>query len=249
MDKIFVSHGDIILDKFYDCNLNLIKEDGGGCNWNDLYNLSLMGEKCYAVGSIGNNKDGEIAVNSLKKAGVNTDYIIVEDKKTNVMNIIMPNSEIEDNSILHSWYSPITNEYTMNFSENLPVNFPSELQNYKSYIILDKFQPVNLEFVENLPNNSTLCLDIGHIRFFEHFTRQYLTKFLNRSKFVQINDTVTNLLFERFNVKNELEFFNIFNFDLMILTKGKKGASYIFKENNTYITEKQLLNRMFKRKS
>jgi len=38
-------------DKIYDENLNLIKEDGGGCNWNDLYNLALMGEKCYAFGT------------------------------------------------------------------------------------------------------------------------------------------------------------------------------------------------------
>lgn len=51
MNKIFVSHGDIILDKVYDGNLKLIKQDGGGCNWNDLYNLSLMGEKCYAFGT------------------------------------------------------------------------------------------------------------------------------------------------------------------------------------------------------
>lgn len=57
MDKIFISHGDIILDKIYDENLKLIKQDGGGCNWNDLYNLSLMGEKCYAFGSMGNDEE------------------------------------------------------------------------------------------------------------------------------------------------------------------------------------------------
>lgn len=51
-DKIFVSHGDIILDKIYDGNLNLIKKDGGGSNWNSLYNLSFMGENCYAIGSV-----------------------------------------------------------------------------------------------------------------------------------------------------------------------------------------------------
>ncbi len=50
--NIFVSHGDIILDNIYDENLNLIKQDGGGCNWNDLYNLSQMGETCYAIGSV-----------------------------------------------------------------------------------------------------------------------------------------------------------------------------------------------------
>lgn len=28
-EKIFISHGDIILDKIYDGDLNLIKQDGG----------------------------------------------------------------------------------------------------------------------------------------------------------------------------------------------------------------------------
>ena len=50
-EKVFISHGDLILDKIYDENLNLIKQDGGGCNWNDLYNLAQMGETCYAIGS------------------------------------------------------------------------------------------------------------------------------------------------------------------------------------------------------
>lgn len=51
MNKIFISHGDIILDNIYNEKFELIKQDGGGCNWNDLYNLSLMGESCYAFGS------------------------------------------------------------------------------------------------------------------------------------------------------------------------------------------------------
>ena len=42
-EKIFISHGDLILDNIYDENLNLIKQDGGGCNWNDLYNLARNG--------------------------------------------------------------------------------------------------------------------------------------------------------------------------------------------------------------
>ncbi len=230
-EKIFISHGDIILDKIYDENLNLLKQDGGGCNWNDLYNLSMMGEKCYAIGSKGNDPEGNVAIKSLIESNVNTDYIITENKKTNVMNIIIPNSKLHDNSILHSWYSPITYEYTMNFSDNLPIELPKELENNDIYIILDKFQPVNLRFIQNLKCKYTLCLDFGHIRFFEHFTKQYLTLFLEKSKFVQLNDNVVHLLFERFGVKDEVEFFNLFNFDLLVLTKGKKGATFIFKEN------------------
>jgi sugar/nucleoside kinase (ribokinase family) len=228
--KIFISHGDIILDKMYNDNLELISQDGGGCNWNDLYNLSLMGEKCYAIGSVGNDDEGKIAIASLNKAGVNTDNIIIEEKSTNVMNMIIPNKDLEDDSVIHSWYNPITMEYTMNFSKNLPTTLPKELENNEVYIILDKFLPVNLELINNIKNKK-VCLDIGHIRFFEHFTRQYLLNFFQKADFVQVNENVISLLFERLHVKSLVELFELINPDLMILTKGKRGAEFVFREN------------------
>lgn len=170
----------------------------------------------------GNDKEGKIALDSLKKSGTNVDSIIIEPKSTNIMNIIIPNAKLEDNSIIHSWYDPITLNYTMNFSPNLPITLPQELQDKMLYIILDKFLPVNLTFIQNISADKKICLDIGHIRFFEHFTKQYLSQFLKLADFVQINDNVTELLFERLQVKNEIEFFEKFNFDLLISTKGKK---------------------------
>lgn len=229
--KIFISHGDIILDKIYDGNLNLLKEDGGGCNWNDLYNLAYMGESCYAFGSIGNDREGTIAINSLKKFGINTDSVIVENKATNVMNIIIPNQSLEDNSVLHSWYSPITNTYTMNFSDNLPTDIPEELKKNEIYIILDKFLPVNLSFVQNIKNKK-VCLDVGHIRFFEHFTKQYLINFFKEANYMQLNESVSPLLFERLQVNSCIELFELLDLDLLVLTKGKRGALLVYKENN-----------------
>ncbi len=228
--KVFVSHGDIILDNIYNDDLKLIAQDGGGCNWNDLYNLSLMGEKCYAIGSIGNDDEGKIAIASLINAGVNTNGIIIEEKRTNIMNVIIPNKDLEDDSIIHSWYNPITMDYTMNFSNNLPVNLPKELENDEIYVILDKFLPVNLEFINNIKNKK-VCLDIGHIRFFEHFTRQYLLNFFQKADFIQLNENVISLLFERLRVKSLVELFELLNPDLIVLTKGKRGAEYLFREN------------------
>ncbi len=228
--KVFISHGDIILDKIYNYSLELIAKDGGGCNWNDLYNLSLMGEKCYAVGSIGNDDEGKLAIASLNKAGVNTDSVIIEEKNTNIMNVIIPNKDLEDDSIIHSWYSPITMDFTMHFSKNLPVTLPKELEKEEKYIILDKFLPVNLEFINNIQNKK-VCLDIGHIRFFEHFTRQYLLNFFKKADFIQLNENVISLLFERLHVKSLVELFEVLEPDLMVLTKGKRGAEYVFREN------------------
>lgn len=228
---VFISHGDIILDNIYDENLKLIKQDGGGCNWNDLYNLAQMGETCYAIGSCGNDEAGKIAVHSLQKSGVNVENIIIEEKPTSLMNIIIPNSKLEDNSVLHSWYDPITLKYTMPFSENLPTTLPQELQDKMLYIILDKFLPVNLKLIENISAEKKVCLDIGHIRFFEHFTKQYLSQFLKLASFIQINDNVTELLFKRLQIKNEIELLEQFHLDLLISTKGKQGAFFVFKEN------------------
>ncbi len=231
MEKIFISHGDLILDKIYDGNLNLLKEDGGGCNWNDLYNLAYMGETCYAFGGIGNDREGQIALNSLKKIGINTDSVIVEDKSTNIMNIIIPNHALDDNTVLHSWYSPITNTYTMNFSNNLPTDIPEELKGKEIYVILDKFLPVNLEFIKNIPNKK-VCLDVGSTRYFEHFTKQYLISFFKEANYVQLNDSVSSLLLERLQVKTYTELFELLDLDLLVLTKGKKGALFVYRENS-----------------
>ena len=231
MEKIFISHGDIILDNIYDSNLNLIKQDGGGCNWNDLYNLAYMGEKCYAFGSVGNDGEGQIAINSLKKLGINVDGINIEDKPTNIMNIIFPNEDIEDDNILHSWYSPITSKLTMTFSDNMPTTLPEELLDKEVYIILDKFMPVNLELISNIKNKK-VCLDVGHIRFFEHFSRQYLLNFFKTANYMQLNESVIDMLYERLNIHSEAELFNLLDLDLLVLTRGKKGATFVFKENN-----------------
>ncbi len=233
-NKVFISHGDIILDKIYDGNLNLLKEDGGGCNWNDLYNLAYMGEKCYAFGSAGNDREGTIALNSLNKVGINTEYVTIENKETNIMNIIIPNDVLKDNTIIHSWYSPITNSYTMNFSNNLPTTIPDELKDKEIYIILDKFLPINLTFLKNI-SNKKVCLDVGHIRFFEHFTKQYLINFFKEANYMQLNDSVSPLLLERLQVKNFVELYNLLNLDLLVVTKGKKGAVFVFKENEQIV--------------
>ncbi len=230
-NKVFISHGDLIVDKIYDGDLNFIKQDGGGCNWNDLYNLSIMGEDCYAIGSVGNDNEATVALNSLRNSGVNVDNVITENKKTNIMNIIIPNKDLNDNDVIHSWYSPITLEYTMSFSNNLPCTLPKELETKEVYVILDKFLPVNLAFLKNLKVAHKICLDVGHIRFFEHFTKQYLSSFFEMANFIQLNENVIDLLFQRLQVNDLLDFFEHFSFDLLILTKGKKGATYIFREN------------------
>ena len=98
-------------------------------------------------------------------------------------------------------------------------------------LILILFQTINFDFISNLQKKK-VCLDIGHVRFIEHFTKQYLTTFFKTANLIQLNETVKPLLFERLQIQNEFEFFNLLDLDLLVVTKGKKGATFIFKENN-----------------
>lgn len=243
-EKIFISYGNLITDYIYseenNGNLTLLKQDGGGCEWNDLYNLAKMGETCYAIASRGNDEAGIIAENSLKNAGVITKYIHVDNQQsTNIMNIIIPKENTnDDNSIIHSWYSPITNECTMNFNNNLSTTLPEKLNEKELYIILDKFYVKHLEFIKNIKSPKTICLDIGHTRFIEHFSKKYLLEFFSQASFIQLNNNVLNLVLERLNVNNLEELFELLDLDLLVLTEGKKGATYVFKENNKIKTLK-----------
>lgn len=236
-DKIFISHADIILDKIYDSKFKLIKQDGGGCNWNDIYNLSILGEKCYAFGSCGNDEEGKIAINSLKKAGVNVDNIMIDNNiSTAVMNILLPDEEtLGENDIIHTWYSPITNKNTMHFSDNLPLDIPKEFEDKEIYIILDKFEAINYEFLQRIQNKK-VCLDVGAEEFIEYYTNQYLINFFRQAKLMQLNHNISDYLFKKLKINNEIDFFNLLNLDLLVITDGKKGAKFLYKENSELIT-------------
>ena len=63
--------------------------------------------------------------------------------------------------------------------------------------------------------------------------------FFKNANLVQLNKNVISLLFERLQVKNELEFFELLDLHLLIITNGKKGAKFVYKENGKLITIKQ----------
>lgn len=237
-DIVFISHGDLILDKIYDYKLNLIKQDGGGCNWNTLYNIASKGETCYAFATCGDDEEGHLALESLHKVNINTNFVQFENKRTNVMNIIIPDEKLEDNSIEHTWYCPITGVRTINFSDNLPKTIPEELKDKDLYVILDKFRPINLEFINNIENKK-VCLDIGSVRYFEEFSKEHLQNFISKANLVLLNNEAAPFLYEKLGVSDIQEFYNQFNFDLLVKTSGKKSTTFIFKDNNkTVVMEK-----------
>ena len=228
--RVFIGFGELAVDKLYDKQGNLLKQDGGDTTWNILYHLGLMGEETYAVGACGNDENTQIAFDSLKRAKVNTDYIQIQDKKTNV---IYSTLEIEKNGkpkIEFFEKSPFEGQSSFEMSKSIPTILPEELKKRNIIVILMDLDSQNLEFINGIENKK-VALDLGHVEFFENLDSTYILEFLKKVDICQLNGDVVNELLKKLNVKNELELYKLLNPELLVITYGIDGAKFLYKEN------------------
>ena len=82
-----VSIGDLVLDYYYK-NGKLLGVNGGMTSHNIIVNLAKMGLNTSVYGSCGNDIQGEMTINSLKKVNVDISNIKkVEDKRTRTFHV------------------------------------------------------------------------------------------------------------------------------------------------------------------
>lgn len=74
------------------------------------------------------------------------------------------------------------------------------------------------------------ALMFGHIRFFEHFSRQYISEFFGFADYIELNDNAQDLLFEKLGIKTEAQLFELFDLEFLVITKGKRGARFVFRD-------------------
>ena len=230
----FVGFGELVVDKTYDERGNLLKQDGGDTTWNILYHLGLMGEKSYAVGAVGNDENTQVAINSLKRANVNTDYIEVQNKKTNVIYSTLKIDKNGRHNITFSENSPLDGESCFQMSQQLPTILPEEIKEQNLIVILMDLDVQNLEFINGIKNKK-VALDLGHVEFFEELNSEYILQFLKRVDICQLNGDVVKTLLKKLNVSNEIEIYKKLNPELLIITYGKNGAKFLYEENENII--------------
>ena len=73
-----VSVGDLVLDYYYKNN-KILGVNGGMTAHNIIANIQKMGISTSVYGVCGNDVQGQVAIQSLKKLGVDTDNIIMMD--------------------------------------------------------------------------------------------------------------------------------------------------------------------------
>lgn len=231
---VFIGFGELSIDKIYDKTGNLIKEDGGDTIWNIIYNLGLMNEKAYAIGIVGNDNNAEIAINSLKNVNVNTDYIKIENKKTNIIYAMLDTDENGKNNIKFSKKSLIDNKLSYEISQNIPIEIPEEINQKNSIIVLMNFDNQNVKFIDSIKNRK-VALDIGHSKMLENLNSDYMIEYLNKVNICQINYKILEVILKKLNIFNEIDLYSILNLDLLIITYAEKGAKFIYNENDEII--------------
>ena len=250
MDKKYclVAYSFPCVDQYYikDKEGNVIpqKMTGGISCLNVLYNITLLRNNVssYIVGAVGNDKNGEKALESLENVGVNTDYVKKENRKTNVFHIIIPEEITEDDSVEISEVSPLTGVNTYSLPQEFKGELPKELEGKRIILCISNFEKSTMDFINQAKEKCKECvinLDVTKEKIFKEFSNEYIEELLNKVDMVQINNKTFKALYNKLNFedgKNESEsekktkFFEKFKFDLLTITNGSKGATFLYNE-------------------
>jgi fructoselysine-6-P-deglycase FrlB-like protein len=237
----FVGCGELILDKIYrkDPELKLVKQAGGGTVWNILANLAKHNEKTIAFGICGKDKESDAAINSLNELGVDTSYIKKAKKRTNIVSMIIPDGEPNDDSVIRSAISPVTNKNTITYSNNMHQLLPKELEGKRPVCIFENIMKPNFKLIKSLDSaKAILALDIGHRGLVRGLPSRYILECLVRFKFMQTSQKVVPVLCGKLGVKNEEELFKKLALDILIITKASDGAKCLWRlGNRVYVFE------------
>ena len=285
------------VDQYYikdkDGNVIPQKMTGGISCLNVLYNIALLKDdlSLYIIGAIGNDRNGEKALESLRNVGVNTDYVEKQNRNTNVFHIIIPEKITEDDSVEISEVSPLTGINTYNLPQDFTCKLPEELKEKRIVLCVSNFEKGTVDFIRQAKEQCADCvinLDVTKEGIFKNFSKKYIEEVLKQANLVQINEKTFKALCNKLDLKddaqseksenklgflrneNEVEqqnnetilkkasskddtekqsnenifkkislkeenqkdkkFFEKFDFDLLTITEGSKGATFLYKE-------------------
>lgn len=222
--------GNLVTDYYYKEG-EFIGTCGGMTSFNIIANLSSKFET-YAIGICGNDRDGKIAIKSLKDLNVNTDYIITSEKQTRCFNI-----NIRKDGVSSRKRCPICDRKKWYDNSTKDIVLPKKLFTQDGTIaIFDTLNEENIRLANEIKENNCInAIDIGRVGSLEDLSRNEITEML-KSKFdyVQLNERVARYLIEKFSLKNTKELNSFFSSKLIIITYGKKGVEFIY-DNKNYL--------------
>ena len=233
-----VSIGDLVTDYYYKNN-KLLGINGGMTCHNIIANLAKMRVNTSVFGCCGDDLQGEIAIKSLEKINVDVSNIKkLKDIRTRCFHVSYYEN---DNKLtfISKKRCPFCNNKKW-YDESL-IDISYILSNIKEddILVFDNLNNRNQFIIDN--TNNKKVIDLGQYFELENLTNNEIIKKLsNKFEIINFNERVTKYFINRFNLNNDKELYKIIKPNLMTITRGNKGATFI---TNDDIYNFELINK------
>lgn len=220
-----VSIGDLVIDYYYK-NGKLLGINGGMTSHNIIANLAKMGVQTSVFGVCGNDFQGKIAIKSLEKINVDISNIkVIDNERTRLFHV----SYFDDGNKL-SFTSkkrcPFCNNKSWYEESLIDTNYIIENICDDDILIFDNLNDKNQILIDE--TNNKKIIDLGQYFEFEKLSdNQIIEKIKNKFEIINFNERVTKYLIKRLNLKDDVELYNLIKPNLMTITRGEGGASFI----------------------
>ncbi len=221
-----VSIGDLVVDYYYK-NGKLLGINGGMSSHNIVANLSNMGVCTASYGVCGDDPQGMIAIKSLSDVGVDVSGIDVKNEiNTRCFHVSYTDT---DGKLSFSSKKRCAFCNNKKWYEESMIDKNKIINNLNSddILIFDNLNKENQYIIDNTKNIK--MLDLGQYYELDNYTdNEVVSKLNSHFDIINLNERVEKYLLKRFKLKNLTDILSLLNSKLVIVTRGKKGADFVF---------------------
>lgn len=220
-----VSIGDLVIDYYYKSE-KFLGINGGMTSHNIIANLAKMGINTAVFGVCGNDKQGEIAIKSLKDLDVDVNNItILDNVRTRCFHVSYFDND-ERLSFTSKKRCPFCNN--KKWYEDSLINTDIIIKNINDddILVFDNLNNKNQILIDNTKNKK--IIDLGQYFEFENLTDKEIVNKLNKKfEIINFNERVSKYLIKRLNLSNDVDLYNVLSPKFMTVTRGENGATFI----------------------
>ena len=221
-----ISIGDLVLDYYYKDG-KLLGVNGGMTSHNIIANISKFKIETAAYGVCGNDIQGDITIKSLSDLGIDTSNVKrLKNDKTRCFHVSYIDST---NGLTYSSRKrcPICNEKS--WYEESKIDSNQIIKDIKDddLLVFDNLNDENQKIISKTKNIKVL--DLGQYFELEKMSNKEIEQILNNNfDLINLNERVEKFLLKRFNFNDLKDINNLFNAKLLIVTRGKNGADFVY---------------------
>lgn len=210
-----ISFGDLYIDYYLNNDL-VLGICGGKSNANIIANLSKYFDTAF-FGVVGSDTQGKVAIDSLKRLGVDVSHIKTIDEKTKTFFI---------DSKGYSKVCPCCGRDLA--YHGTKADFDEIRKNIleDDYIVVDNLNEPTLNLLNEIDNKA--FIDIGYLGNLMYDSLDEIEeKLASRFEIINMNERVYNIIRKKFGI-DSVDLYELLNPKILIITHGKKGSDIIY---------------------